>query len=81
MNKQWIAFHLQEALEQLQKTLEELTDSAYTEAEFSVDIQHAYNHLNTAWNSRNESDERTGTSAEADFYRWRDFPTDIYMGG
>jgi hypothetical protein len=80
VNKQWVAFHLQEALDQLQQTLNELTEPDYDETNLRFDMQHAYNHINTAWNSRNESDERTASCVEDDFYRWRNFPTDIYMG-
>lgn len=41
---------------------------------------HLYNHLNTAWNARNATDEETTTLTEEQFYRWRQFPTDIDMG-
>ena len=80
MNKPWIAFHLEEAIEELQRTLNELPEEDYSEEAFRTAVQHAYNHLNTAWNSRTESEERTASCTKEDFYRWRDFPTDIYMG-
>ena len=79
MNKPWIAFHLQEALEELQRTLRELADDEFDEEELRVGLEHAYHHLNTAWNSRSESDERTAEGAEADFDRWRTFPTDLSL--
>jgi hypothetical protein len=42
-------------------------------------MQHAYHHMNTAWNARDEPPERTVECSEADFIRWRQFPEDIYL--
>ena len=79
MNKQWIAFHLQEALEQLQQTLSEMTASSYGESELRFDMQHAYHHLNTAWNSRAVTDQQTSDASAHDFHLWRRFPSDLDM--
>jgi hypothetical protein len=71
---------LREGLEELQRTVRELEDDPdYEDVEFLIAMQHLYHHLNTAWNSRNESPERAWESAEEDFYNWRRFPTDIPM--
>ena len=66
MNKDWIAFHLREGL--------------FEETEFEIAMAHLYNHLNTAWNSRNADDERTAKCSDEDFFAWRAFPADIQMG-
>jgi hypothetical protein len=80
VNKEWIALHLAEAQEELERTLRELQRPDYSEVEFQVAMAHAYNHLNTAWNSRNRSPERVAKQTDEEFYRWRAFPTDIDMG-
>ena len=80
MNKEWIALHLAEAQEELERTLREIQRPDYNEFDFQVAMAHAYNHLNTAWNSRNRSPERVAKQTDEEFYRWRAFPTDIDMG-
>jgi hypothetical protein len=80
VNKLWIAGHLEEAVEELQRTLREMEDPEYSELDFRVAMAHAYNHLNTAWNSRNRSPERVANQTDEEFYRWRAFPSDIDMG-
>lgn len=81
MNKQWVLFHLREALEELTQTTSALeTNKEYGEVEFEIALKHMYNHLNTAWNSRNESDHAISSQSDADFYAWRAFPDDLDMG-
>ena len=82
MNRQWVLFHLlREAEAELRQTIAEIEGTPdYGYGEFSVAIAHAYHHLNTAWNSKDESETRVEASEEADFFKWRQFPTDIYLG-
>jgi hypothetical protein len=76
MNKEAILFHLGEAKEELDRTIQELqNDPDYCEEEFRVAMGHLYHHLNTAWNGRNESRERHRDCAQEDFDAWRKFPT------
>jgi hypothetical protein len=79
VNREWIAFHLAEARQELDRTLADLARDDYDEVEFGIAMAHAYNHLNTAWNARRESAERVAAHTDADFYRWRAFPSDIDM--
>ena len=80
MNTQWVLFHLREAQEELIRTIKELESvPAEDDVEFRIAIEHLYNHLNTAWNSRNATDEQTAKCTDEDFYKWRDFPSDISM--
>jgi hypothetical protein len=81
MNKGWILFHLREAHEELTRTIDTL-DAAESvdEIEFGIAIAHMYNHLNSAWNARAATDEQLAKQTEDDFYRWREFPSDISMG-
>ena len=80
LNREWIALHLAEAQEELERTLRDLARPDYSEAEFEVAMAHAYNHLNTAWNSRAADAERVAAESGEQFYEWRAFPTDIDMG-
>jgi hypothetical protein len=80
VNKPWIETHLREALEELEDTLRQLNDPDFTEIEFRVAMEHAYNHLNTAWNSRDQSLTAMANHTMEQFYRWRAFPADIDLG-
>ena len=40
-------------------------------------MQHAYHHLNIAWNVRHESDDRYANMSPEDFDRWSRFPDDL----
>ena len=77
MNRDWILFHLNEAMEELQRTIQDLHRRDYTERQFRIAMEHAYNHVNTAWNSRIVRDRRIRNLTDEDFYRWRQFPKDI----
>jgi hypothetical protein len=81
MNKGWILFHLREAHEELTRTIAKMNAAGtVNEIEFEIALAHMYNHLNTAWNSRTDSDEQIAAQTNDDFYKWRDFPADIAMG-
>jgi hypothetical protein len=80
MNKEWIAVHIQEALEELRRTLEELSSAEFGYPEFSIAMSHAYHHLNTAWNSRDAAPQTINQAGDVEFYRWRAMPTDLYFG-
>lgn len=80
MNLRYILSHLQEAEEELQDIIEAIQrDPNYDEGEFYIAMQHIYNHLNSAWNSRNALAEQLANEGQEDFRRWRQFPQDIDM--
>jgi hypothetical protein len=81
MNREWVLFHLQEAQEELRRTIAEIASTPdYGSGEFVVAITHAYHHLNTAWNSRDQDSEVVAACKETDVFAWRQFPSDIYLG-
>ncbi len=81
MNKQAILAHLKEAKQELDETITEIEqDDDFDPDGYYVSFQHVYHHLNTAWNSRNESDSRIEECTEEDFMRWRKFPSDFDLG-
>ncbi len=80
MNKNWVLYHLKEALEELERTIREIeAEAEYEEPEFTVAITHLYSHLNTAWNSQNASDQETSACSEENYSKWRQFPSGIEM--
>ncbi|HAE99792.1 MAG TPA: hypothetical protein DCO68_01065 [Methylophilaceae bacterium] len=78
MNKDYLLFHLKEALEELSRTVGECeTDPSYSESELSVAMQHLYHHLNTAWNTHNLSPEKIDKASDQDFNLWGSYPSDL----
>jgi hypothetical protein len=78
MNKDYIIFNLREALKELERAVEELQgDSEYGEGKFMVAMEHAYHHMNTAWNARNCTEQAVRQCTLKDSERWRQFPTDM----
>jgi hypothetical protein len=75
MNRRVVLFHLREAADELNRTVEELArDSRYTEESLEIAMGHTYHHLNTAWNGRNQTDKRHRECTDRDFNRFRKFP-------
>ena len=67
----------QKALQALIADIKE--DDQFNFSDCVTDMEHLYNHLNTAWNSRDVDEQRVRESVEEDFYRWRKFPADIHL--
>lgn len=81
MNKGNVLFHLGEALEAMQKLIQEIeSNSNYESGNYLVDMTHLYHHLNNAWNAQNISSHEAENLTDEDFYKWRQFPEDIDMG-
>ena len=81
LNRDWVIEQLREAHEELSRTIAEIEASPdYDVGEFFVAIQHIYHHLNTAWNSRDETAASVAALTDDKFYEWRRFPHDIYWG-
>lgn len=80
MNKEWVLFHLKEAHDELNNTIQEIEQVPdYDYGEYIVAMMHLYHHLNTAWNSRDVSPQRAEACTEEDFSHWRQLPADIDM--
>ncbi|MDQ6801425.1 MAG: hypothetical protein M3041_11355 [Acidobacteriota bacterium] len=78
MNKPWVSFHLKETSETLQKMIREIESaSSVSNEDFERAIRHAYDHLNTAWNSRFITDDKARNHTDWDFSEWRQFPKDL----
>ncbi len=78
MNKAYILLNLREAAEQLQRTIKQLeTEPGYGEGRFQIAMEHAYHHLNHAWNARHATLAESAECSDANFAKWRAFPKDI----
>ncbi|MFA5140213.1 MAG: hypothetical protein WC728_13360 [Elusimicrobiota bacterium] len=78
MNRPHTLLHIREALEELSRTAKELeSDPDYDGTELEIALAHAYHHLNTAWNARNETEQRTTRCSDEDYTRWTKFPKDL----
>jgi hypothetical protein len=74
LNRRWIVQHLSEALEEIQRTIEEVKNPTYQHGDYVVAMSHAYHHMNTAWNARFASDEEHEKCTQENFDRWRKLP-------
>jgi hypothetical protein len=78
LNKKWVLWNLREALDHVQRTIADLeTKPDFTEAGLNVRLREVYDHLNTAWNARDVSDETVQAASHEDFARWWVMPDDI----
>jgi hypothetical protein len=78
MNKDYMIFNLQAALEKLEQTVRGLQeDPKYGERKFTAAMKHAYRHMNTAWNARKCTEQAVQQCTVEDAEKWRQFPSDI----
>lgn len=77
MNWKLIASNLREAREQIVEIEQRIERKDYSEAELYIDLQHAYHHLNFAWNIRTVKTKKYTEMTDTDFNRWGQFPKDI----
>ena len=80
MNKPWVSFHLKETTQTLARIIQTIdSGSPFGKEEFEIAIRHAYEHLNTAWNSRSITDDKARDHTDWDFAEWRQFPRDLNL--
>lgn len=76
MNKEYVLWNLREVHQEISRMLREIESvSDYDYGSYVVDMTHVYHHINTAWNARDASAEAPQSCSEADFERWRQFPS------
>jgi hypothetical protein len=82
MNRDFVLFHLREALEEIERTIKEIErDAEYEDGDLMPAMTHLYEHVNTAWNARDASQERAEACSEEDFAAWNQFPGDLPISG
>ncbi len=82
MNRSVVLFHLREAAEQLKETIQSLESAGdYGIEEYQVEMGHLYQHLNTAWNGRDQTDAQFAKCTDQDFDQFRRFPkeSDLFL--
>jgi hypothetical protein len=78
LNRGWIAAHIAEAQEELRRIESQITNEGFSELESQMAMQHAFEHLNTAWNTRNVPGEHFAGASDVDFESWRKLPMDLF---
>ena len=74
-NKELILFNLQDAVDQLNEIIDSIhNDSDYTEIEFKIDHEHAYHHMNYAWNIQHATEAEIQESSKENYKKWSRFP-------
>jgi hypothetical protein len=81
MNRKIVSFHLREAAEELNRTVAKIErNESYGVGELRVAMGHLYQHLNTAWNGRDQTDEKFAECTDESFHSFRKFPSDSELG-
>ena len=82
VTRAYVAWNLEEASEQLGRIVAGMApDAEVDEADLRIALAHVYDHLNTAWNSRNATADETAQPSRAQFDQWRRFPKDLETVG
>jgi len=74
IQREIILENIAEARQQLEAIEKSMLDAQYEECELRLDLEHAYHHINYAWNIRNESDAALVRHSDEDFVKWSKFP-------
>ena len=75
MNWRCVKHDLIEARDQINEIIAKLdAEDTSSEEYYLVSIQHAFHHLNIAWNARRSSLAKYQGMSTRDFNRWRKFP-------
>ena len=69
-NREIIRSNLAEAIEQLQKLERKAAEGELCEEELQVGLQHAYHHVNFAWNVRRISTSEYSNLTQSQFESW-----------
>jgi hypothetical protein len=76
-NREIIRSNLAEAIEQLQTLERKAAEGELCEEELQVGLQHAYHHVNFAWNVRLISTSEYSNLTQSQFESWGRYPTEI----
>ena len=77
LNSKNIFYNIKEAREQLEEIEKLLEENNISEIDFQIKLEHAYHHLNFAWNVRKLSEKNYQKMSDADFNEWSKFPEEI----
>ena len=74
IQREIIIANIAEARGQLEAIEKSLQDPEYEDIEFKLDLEHAYHHLNYAWNVRNATDAELTEHSQTNYQKWSRFP-------
>jgi hypothetical protein len=78
LNYNVLLTNVREAREELDRIERDLAASPKPDEEsLRVAFEHAFHHLNFAWNARRVRDEHYAQLSDEDFDRWSEFPGDL----
>ena len=78
LNWEIILYNIAEAREQLEQIEERVkNEKKLAEGELQVMLEHAYHHLNFAWNIRHVSTKSYSQLSDDEFNEWSEFPKQI----
>ncbi|MDQ1557324.1 MAG: hypothetical protein QOD32_384 [Pyrinomonadaceae bacterium] len=78
LNWEIILSNLAEAREQLEQIEQRMkAGEPPVEGEFQVMLEHAYHHLNIAWNARRISSKKYSRMTDEAFNQWGKFPKEL----
>ena len=77
LNLEFILHNLIDAREQIEKIIKLAEAQDLDENDFQIKMEHAYHHLNFAWNIRRMSFKRAAQCIKNDFNEWSKFPRDL----
>ena len=69
--------NIAEARHELESMESIIKKKTFSEGELQVGLQHAYHHLNFAWNVRHVSTRRYAHLSDAEFRKWGKYPREI----
>ena len=77
LNRKIILYNIREAREQLENIEKLLEEKSLSEIDFQIKLEHAYHHLNFAWNIRHEPTKNYVNLSNENFNKWSKFPKEI----
>jgi D-hexose-6-phosphate mutarotase len=77
LNWKNILYNIKETREQLEEIERLAAEKNLSETELQIKLEHAYHHLNVAWNSRHSPSKRYTEMSDEDFNEWSKFPAEI----
>lgn len=81
LNWEIILYNLRDVKQEIEKIEQFAGSDAMTAYDFQTMMEHAYHHLNFAWNTRHISTKRYSKCVEKDFNEWSKFPKDLEVCG
>src|SRR5437870_2846084 len=80
VNYEVIRGNIKEAREELQKIEGQIAEpSNRSEVALQIGLEHAYHHLNFAWNARRATEKQYRTLSNENVNKWSKFPKDIHI--